>query len=632
MTVKICEAALLEALKGDQDPLHPDLNDALDAFVQMTLDAARDVGVVLTDELTEELTQTASALDYHGVLACITPAEREAFRNTAACKRAYNIFVDGFRRAVQQDRADVFEEIVRYLHKSDWQAPFHFKGALRRPVEIAIDAGANECFRRCAEAGAVSEMRPPEIRALVEDLVIMSPMMLHHLLVSEVARKGCVWWRLNGGPTLLYPEWAPCTTAAAGAIMHAWSEKAGPGMVGFLVAVLAGSMCKASLGAAVLELIRTVVLPADKEDVLRLVLSNQHFGVNYIAMPLGEKLVAGASRNQCTGPALLRALLRRAVQCGATRCVRAMLDAQCGAVNILQSLADGPRHQALCETARAAEAVLRELGSFGADAEEMVAALWRESEGHFADRSVAALRAEADLAAELRAEAEQERERAEQERKRAEQKKASAAAKAVTRRFDRDVRRPLESRLLAAEAGCEARDAKAVLRREDAARQRADEALSNAVRVAAARLRDGGDMGDADARLAAANARWAGSKPSPVVLRLVRETRAALRPRPERAPKRPEPTDELKPPDELTCAISFKLLLDPVGTSTGFCFDRGALSEYISLKDAEAGKPLATLPCPLCASEMSRHVVPCFPVRSMARAWLQANPSYTADK
>ena len=45
-------------------------------------------------------------------------------------------------------------------------------------------------------------------------------------------------------------------------------------------------------------------------------------------------------------------------------------------------------------------------------------------------------------------------------------------------------------------------------------------------------------------------------------------------------------------------------------------------------KSAAAGAPLDTFPCPKTGAPMGALLTPCYPIRSMASAWLEANPRY----
>ena len=83
-------------------------------------------------------------------------------------------------------------------------------------------------------------------------------------------------------------------------------------------------------------------------------------------------------------------------------------------------------------------------------------------------------------------------------------------------------------------------------------------------------------------------------------------------------------TDHDDPPDDLCCPISFKLLLDPVVTSTGCCYDRKTIQEYVD-KTEKAKGPLL---CPMTKLPMCRDPYECLYVRNQARNWLEAHPNY----
>ena len=83
-------------------------------------------------------------------------------------------------------------------------------------------------------------------------------------------------------------------------------------------------------------------------------------------------------------------------------------------------------------------------------------------------------------------------------------------------------------------------------------------------------------------------------------------------------------TDHDDPPDDLCCPISFKLLLDPAVTSTGCCYDRKTIQEYVD-KTEKAKGPLL---CPMTKLPMCRDPYECLYVRNQARNWLEAHPNY----
>jgi hypothetical protein len=79
-----------------------------------------------------------------------------------------------------------------------------------------------------------------------------------------------------------------------------------------------------------------------------------------------------------------------------------------------------------------------------------------------------------------------------------------------------------------------------------------------------------------------------------------------------------------EPPDELCCPISLELLLDPVVTSLGHCFDRTAME--VHLKKLRDEKQIYF--CPLTKERMTKDLHPCLLIRNQAKAWLEANPDY----
>ena len=104
------------------------------------------------------------------------------------------------------------------------------------------------------------------------------------------------------------------------------------------------------------------------------------------------------------------------------------------------------------------------------------------------------------------------------------------------------------------------------------------------------------------------------------------EAYAALPP----TPGSPRPEKKPEPPDELVCAISMELLTDAVMTSTGQCFQSRAIAAFMDGKNAAAGKQLNKYTCPKTNTSMGRIVTPCYPIRAMASAWLEANPDFEA--
>jgi hypothetical protein len=88
-----------------------------------------------------------------------------------------------------------------------------------------------------------------------------------------------------------------------------------------------------------------------------------------------------------------------------------------------------------------------------------------------------------------------------------------------------------------------------------------------------------------------------------------------------------------EPPPSLLCPISFKLLLNAVGTSTGHSFDEDAIWLYLAtppatdgLKPGEAARKYV---CPLTKQKAwLNQIGPNYNLRQLAEDWAKANPAY----
>ena len=109
------------------------------------------------------------------------------------------------------------------------------------------------------------------------------------------------------------------------------------------------------------------------------------------------------------------------------------------------------------------------------------------------------------------------------------------------------------------------------------------------------------------------------------------ESESEPEPEPEPAPP---PALGVEPPRELVCPLSFKLLVDAVSTSTGQVFDDKAIRAYVdssaATKNMSAADATRQYVCPMTREHAWRKEIrPIYLVRSMAAAWLAANPGYS---